>query len=131
MSAYELHSVREDLVEWSQPLIIDQINRFYFHRLAHDTTEARELAIQHYRVWRHVLREDMEEATRLRAGLAARAARSNLYASALDEADRAVLDELMDVVVCRFRRTPQVARSYGVTLLDTATSLARTRVALA
>ena len=131
MSAYEFQSVRDELVEWSQPLIIDQINRFYFHWLAHDTTEARELAIQHYRVWRHVLRDDMEEATRLRSALEARAARANLRSATLDEADRAVLDELMDVVVCRFRRTPQVARSYGVTLLDTATSLARTRIALA
>ena len=40
-------------------------------------------------------------------------------------------DELMDVVVSRFRRTPQIARSYGMTLLDTAANIATTRQARA
>lgn len=131
MSEYGLQTVRDELIEWSQPLIIDQINRFYFRRLFHDAPEARELAIQHYRIWRHVLRDEMQDATRLRGTLNARAALANLPSAALDEVDRAVLDELMDVVVSRFRRTPLVARSYGMTLLDTATSLARTRAAAA
>ncbi len=131
MSESGLQAVRDELIEWSQPLIIDQINRFYFRRLFHNAPEARELAIHHYRVWRHILREEMDEATRLRTKLNARAAEVGLAPGALDDVDRAVLDELMDVVVSRFRRTPQVARSYGVTLLDTATSLARARLAAA
>lgn len=131
MSEYGLQAVRDELIEWSQPLIIDQINRFYFRHLFHDAPEARELAIQHYRVWRHILRDEMQDAIRLRVSLAKRAAAANLSPSALDEADRAVLSELMDVIVSRFRRTPQIARSYGVTLLDTATSLARARLSAA
>lgn len=131
MSEYALPSIRDELIEWSQPLIIDQINRIYFHRLSHDAQEARTLALQHYRVWRHVLRNEMAEATDKRAALNARVVAANLPIHLLDEIDRAILDELMDVVVCRFRRTPQIARSYGVTLLDTATSLARARLAFA
>ena len=127
MSEYVLQSIRDDLLEWSQPLIVDQINQFYFQRLAKSADEARKLAIEHYRVWRLVLRDEMQAATALRAHLVSTAAAAGIQASVLDEVDRAVLDELMDVVVSRFRRTPYIARSYGLTLLDTATNLARAR----
>lgn len=127
MSAYVSPSVRDELIEWSQPLIIDQINRFYFRRLINRSAVARELAIQHYRIWRHVMRDEMPEAISLRHQLAVNSDAEGLPSTLMDEVDRAVLDELMDVVVSRFRRTPQIARSYGITLLDTATSLARAR----
>ncbi len=130
MSEYALQSIRSELIEWSQPLIVDQINHFYFYRLTHTISVARDLSIQHYRVWRHVLRDEMQQATDLRAGLVETAERAGMTSAMLDEVDRAVLDELMDVVVCRFRRTPNIARSYGLTLLDTATSMARARHAV-
>ncbi len=127
MSEYALQSIRAELIEWSQPLIVDQINHFYFRRLTHAVTVARDLSIQHYRVWRHVLRDEMQLAADLRANLTEIAERAGVTGAMLDEVDRAVLDELMDVVVSRFRRTPNIARSYGLTLLDTATNMARAR----
>ena len=122
-----MQSCRDELIEWSQPLIIDQINRFYFGNLHRNAAAARELAIQHYRVWRLILRDEIQDAADLRENLVAAALATGLRPALLDEVDRAVLDELMDVVVSRFRRTPNIARSYGMTLLDTATSLARAR----
>ena len=127
MSEIASISFRDELIGWSQPLIVDQINHFYFDRLAGRSRLACELAIQHYRIWRCVLRDDLDAAAELRGVLSDNARAEGLPASLLDEADRAVLDELMDVIVSRFRRTPYIARSYGMTLLDTAANLARAR----
>lgn len=127
MNAPATLTIRDELIEWSQPLIVDQINHFYFRRLTQKASVARELAIEHYRVWRHVLRNELQDAANLREQLGAHAAEMGIPSQMLDEVDRAVLDELMDVVVSRFRRTPYIARSYGMTLLDTATNLARAR----
>ena len=127
MSEHLFQSIRDELTEWSQPLIVDQINHFYFTRLSRQPALARELAIEHYRVWRLVLRDQPDAAREMRAHLADTAASAGIEPGVLDDVDRAVLDELMDVVVSRFRRTPYIARSYGITLLDTATSLAQAR----
>jgi hypothetical protein len=124
-------NARDELLEWSQPLIIDQINQAYFGRFQQVPGIARELAIEHYRIWRHVLRGELQAAAQLRRHLIGNALSAGIQVAVLDEIDRAVLDELMDVVVSRFRRTPHIARSYGMTLLDTATNLARTRQAAA
>lgn len=131
MRQHAVPTIRDELLEWSQPLIADQINHFYFRSLRQKAAAARELAIEHYRVWKHVLRNELQEASDLRSHLGAQAASLGIPAQMLDEIDRAVLDELMDVVVSRFRRTPQIARSYGMTLLDTAANIATTRQARA
>ena len=102
MSQHATPTIRDELIEWSQPLIVDQINYFYFHSLRQRASAARELAIEHYRVWRHVLRNEMQEASDLRSHLGTHAASLGIPAQMLDDVDRAVLDELMDVVVSRF-----------------------------
>lgn len=127
MSEYKDASVRDDLVSWAHPLIVDEINDCYFRRLRADPAIARELAIQHYRVWRQVLSDNLDGAAQLRTQLIDYAQANSVAAAVLDAVDRAVLDELMDVVIRRFQRTPYLARSYGMSLLDAATGLARTR----
>lgn len=120
---------RNDLIGWAQPLIIDQINDFYFTRLHGRWNEARDLAISHFRIWRHVLHGDVDAAGQDRIILERCLVLAQLDPLLVDEADRMIFDELMDVIVTRFQRTPSLARGYGMTLLDTATSLARSRSA--
>lgn len=125
----DILAFRNDLIGWAQPLIIDQINNFYFTSLRGRWEEARELAISHYRIWRHVLHGDIDAAAQDRIVLQRFLMAAQLDPQMAEEADRLVFDELMDVIVTRFQRTPSLARGYGMTLLDTATSLARSRPA--
>ncbi len=118
-----------DLQLWAQPLVMDQITHYYFDRLRGRYELARELSVIHYRMWRHLLNGDGDAATQARLAHEGALLASGLDLRMAEEADRQVLDELMDVVVTRFQRTPSLARGYGQTLLDTAARLARTQTA--
>jgi len=64
-----------------------------------------------------------------REGLRALASAAGLDEDHLLEADREVLLEVLQCVLTRFQRSPQVAYGYTMTLVDAASSLAVDRAA--
>lgn len=129
-SAVVGHSSR-DLLEWGAPLIIDRINEYYFARLRSHPDVARPLAQYHYRMWKFLLDGHPDEAATLRRELVNLARLAGCEDSELDDADRMVLVELMQVVMARFNRSPDVACDYSLTLVDAASGLAHARLVAA
>lgn len=123
------HNLQAEMAGWSQPLIIDQINHHYFALMRGKWELARELALIHYRVWRHVMNSDGDGAAQERHKLEAALQAAGLDAAAADAADRLVIDELMDVIVRRFQRSPALSRAYGMSLLNSAQLLTQARLA--
>lgn len=121
--------LQHDLSEWCHPLVNDQINYFYQRQLDTSPEKAREIASLHFQMWRHVLRREEREAQTLRRVLLARTTAAGALPTLIDKADESVMNELMDVILNRFRRTPSIAKIYSRSLLDSATALVRARQA--
>ncbi|MDH7796812.1 MULTISPECIES: hypothetical protein [unclassified Beijerinckia] len=131
MQPAEIGHTSRDLLEWGGPLIIDRINEHYFRLLRSRPDVARPLAQYHYRMWKFLLDGHPDEAASLRRELVNLARLAGCADSDLDDADRMVLVELMQVVMMRFNRSPNMACDYSLTLVDAASGLAHARLAVA
>ena len=119
----------KDLAEWTAPVVIDVISGAYGARLAERPQHARAISQAHFRLWRHLLAGECDLALAARAGLRALAQDAGLEDEALLEADREVLLEVMQCVLTRFQRSPQIACGYTLALVDAASTLAQERAA--
>ncbi|MBN9084764.1 MAG: hypothetical protein BGP04_26125 [Rhizobiales bacterium 62-17] len=131
MQSAEVGHASRDLLEWGAPLIIDRINEHYFTLLRAHPDVARPLAQYHYRMWKFLLDGHADEAASLRRELVNLARLAGCAESDLDDVDRLVLVELMQVVMARFNRSPTVACDYSLTLVDAASGLAHARLVAA
>ena len=114
----------KDLAEWTAPVVIDVISGAYGRRLAERPHYARPISLAHFRIWRHLLAGECEAAMAQREGQRALALEAGLDEQDLLEADREVLLEVLQCVLTRFQRSPQIACGYTLTLVDAASSLA-------
>jgi hypothetical protein len=131
MQAADLGHSRRDLLEWGSPIIIDRINAHYFALLRPYPDIARPLAQHHYRMWKYLLDGHVDEAAQLRRELVKLIRLAGLTEGDLDDADRTVLVELMQVVMARFNRSPHTACDYSLTLVDAASGLTHARLSAA
>jgi hypothetical protein len=122
-----------DLAEWTAPVIADRIGGFYASLLQSrhlkDEDQATKLNRRHCRMWNCLLRGQHAEARACRRELLRLTASIEIEASFVDQIDRAVIDELLDVIIGRFGRSRDTAHAYGMTLVAAAASLAEARVA--
>jgi hypothetical protein len=124
MRSHEFIVARRELADWSQPIVVDFLYDLYASRLGAGHHSLRVLSLSQGRMWRFVLLGENEKMAAARKEVVGLARLAGLKKIVVDEVDQAVLLELMDVIVCRFLRTPALARSYSRIVLSAATSLA-------
>ncbi len=124
MRSESANGTREDLADWSQPVIVDYLHELYVNRIGEGHTSLRVLTLSHGRLWRFVILGDETRLLAARREIVGIARLAGLKASALDEIDQLMLTELMDVIVTRFLRTPAMARSYSQVVLGAASRVA-------
>lgn len=122
-------SRKSDLAEWTSPVVIDVISGAYGRHLTQRPEFARPLSQAHFKIWRHLLSGRIEEAMESRERLNEIALEAGIDDEAVLEADREVLLEVLQCVLTRFQRSPNVACDYTMTLMDAASSLAAARAA--
>jgi hypothetical protein len=122
---------RQDILDWSGPLVSDRIADAYELCLGGDRFLCQPMSRQHARVWRMIISADKRRAADARRDLLALARASRLGAEAIDAIDRLVLDELIDVIAARFQRSPAATRRYSRLLIEAAATLTETRLAAA
>ena len=126
-------SFQSDLADWSAPIIADRIGEYYAMVLEADGVgreeEGLKVARRHCRMWMCLLRGRELEARACRRDLLNMGRAFGLTPERIDAMDRAVLDELMDIVIGRFGRSRGVAHAYSMKLVEAATSLAEVRLA--
>jgi hypothetical protein len=125
----DLSAARRDLAEWSAPLIADRVSEFYMVCFDGDWQRVRPMTLQHCRLWRNLLLQEGNGAQNARRELVRLGRLAGLESQTLDRIDEVVLDELADVVVARFHRSPATTREYSRSLIRAASSLAEARLA--
>ena len=81
------------------------------------------LADLHWRAWRCALSNLPHGAAASRRDLAIMTRGAGLNADLIAEADEAVIDEIAEVIIARFRRSPALAKDYTKALVLTAAGL--------
>jgi len=110
------------LLEWSGPVIFDRLCMAYAKRIRnHDN--ARRLAKQHCRVWRALLEGDAGGFESERGILARDLGKAGLTLDDLADADNQTMNELVEIVIARFRRSPRTSQGYHLALLQLAMQL--------
>ncbi len=128
MRSNDMTHIRRDLAEWGEPIVADQLIGFYASVLKGQQNIAQPLAFNHRRLWRHLFSGHAQEAQNIRLELQRLGKLCGIRAAMIDDIDHQVIDELMNVIMARFHRSPSVARDYSLTLINIAESLAETRL---
>ncbi|HMN70711.1 MAG TPA: hypothetical protein PKA55_02455 [Rhodoblastus sp.] len=81
------------------------------------------MADLHWRAWRCALSNLQHGAAASRRDLAVLARSAGLPAETIEGGDEAVIDEIAEVIVARFRRSPALAKDYTKALVLTAAGL--------
>jgi len=110
------------LLEWSGPVIFDRLRLAYARRIA-DGEWASRLAKLHCRVWRALLMGDLDSFEAQRNELVAQLKLVGLSLDCVAEADNQTMAELVEIVVARFRRSPQTSQAYHLALMQLAGTL--------
>jgi len=131
MRAGELTGTRQELADWSHPVIVDFMYELYAARIGAGHQSLRALALSHARLWRFLILADHDRLPSARRETLSIARLAGLRPNMLDEVDQAMLAELMDVVVSRFLRSPAMARTYSQIVLGVASRLAALSPAVA
>jgi len=116
------------LKQWSEPVIYDRLIAAY-RKLISDHELARHLTCLHARVWRALIRGEMDEFADMRETLVAGLEPCELTLNHLAEVDGEIMIELLDVVMARYNRSDRTARAYHLALMELAGRLRPMRLA--
>jgi hypothetical protein len=116
------------LLEWSEPVIFDRLVDAYRARLGPGSSPWG-LARMHARTWRALISGDMPKYEALRWDLTQALDEAHLNIDDVADADAAILNELLDVVMTRYQRSMRTAKGYHLALIALARRLAPLRAA--
>ena len=110
---------------WAEPIIIDRAVEIYAGLVDEAGTVA--LARKHCRLWRVVLFDQpaavspvMEELRRAASGL-------GLHDALVDEVNDVILEELVDIVMTRYRSSRNSAKTFSMVLMSATSCLGGVR----
>ena len=104
------------LRDWSEPIIFDRLLENYRRRLGVGA-QAWTLARLHARTWRAAIQGDMQGFEAGRWDLTDALNEHRLDNDDVADADAEIIVELLDVVMARFQRSSNTARSYHLALI--------------
>ncbi len=110
------------LLEWSGPIIYDRLRLAYANHVP-DVLSGARLARLHAKVWRALLAGDLAGFESLRAELVMHLSQVGLTLDHLAHADGETMNELVEIVIARFRRSPRLSQGYHLALLRLASYL--------
>ena len=111
-----------EILLWAEPLARDRLSVFW-GAAARESAAGKALADLHWRAWRCALSNLPHGAVASRRDLAVLARGAGLQTDIVEDADEAVIDEIAEVIIARFRRSPALAKDYTKALVLTAAGL--------
>ncbi len=127
----DTNDIRQDILDWSDPLVGDRLSEAYDICFGGNMELCRPMTRQHSRVWRMIIGGDKRRAADARRDLLRLARACRLSVEALDSIDRLVLDELVDVIAARFQGSPANTRLYNRLMVEASATLVETRLTAA
>jgi hypothetical protein len=104
------------LQEWSEPIIFDRLLEAYRRRLGVGAP-AWTMARLHAKAWKAAISGDMDGFETVRSKLADALREHRVVAGDLADADAEIILELLEIVMARFQRSTNTARSYHLALI--------------
>ena len=123
-----LTDARRDLWLWAEPIVADCATRCYERRLT-NVFGVRALSRKHGRLWGAVIRDQASALPLLSDDLRAAAGLFGFAPDFLDATNEIVLEELMDIVLSRYRGSRSATKTYSLVLMSAASCLSTLRVA--
>lgn len=111
-----------DILLWAEPLARDRLTAFW-SAAARESGTGKTLADLHWRVWRCALSNLQHGASASRRDLGVLVRGAGLQAELIGDGDEVVIDEIAEVIIARFRRSPILAKDYTKALVLTAAGL--------
>ncbi len=119
MSIADDEEPRQDsLLDWSAPIISDVLLEFYHARFPRNATASAALAKAHFEVWVALLLPQSDRLPMRRALLLEIMDIMHVDSAAAALGDAKVAEELLDIVMRRFRRMPTEARDHHWSLIS-------------
>jgi hypothetical protein len=118
------HKSPDDLSSWSEAAVCDRLFGLYCGVLA-DTARARQATRIHWSCWRAYLGALPAQGRAARQALTRILKEARLDPQLIERGDAAVVDELTDLVLHKYRRSPEQAKAYITRLVAAATQMTR------
>jgi hypothetical protein len=121
---------RQEMALWCFPIISDLVRERYVAAIGSFRVSVSNLAYSHSQLWQALVLDDPSAAGAAQQALNANLRRLGLPLHLVEDIDEEILDDLMDVVIQRFHRSPSKASACAHLLLHIAKNLAYTPEAL-
>ncbi len=125
-SSSERSAPPSDLAVWSEAAVCDRLIAHY-DQVFTEAARASQAARLHWACWRCSINGLTLQGRASRQALARLLAESRLDARMIEAGDEAVIDEISDLVLQKFRRAPQQAKHYVKCLIAAAEQVALLR----
>ena len=126
LSWHDDFDVRRELMNLAEPVIADRIIEGY-RDYELESERLRFLAAQHRRLWRAILLEHRGIMTTLYAELHDDLAAAGMAADIADQIDQGVFEELVEIVLRRYRSSSDKAKQCSMILIGAASFIGASR----
>ena len=117
---------QSDLTFWCEAAVRDRLTAFYHIEMC-DSAKASQASRLHWSIWRSYLNDLSLQARASRQALTNLLVDFGLNKKVINAGDEIVIDEITDLILQRFRRTPFRAKTYAKCLLVAATRMGQSR----
>ena len=123
-----LVDARREMWLWAEPIIVDRALEAYDVGLS-NRVASNIMARKHCRMWRAVIQDQPRDVQGASEELQQTGAKFGVEAQVIDDVNAAVLEELVDVVLCRYRSSRSAARTFSMVLMSATSCLGALRAA--
>ena len=122
----DLDDARRTMWLWAEPIIIDRAVEVYARLVDEAGTVA--MARRHCRLWRSVLFEPPSAVSPVMVELRRAASSLSLGETLVDEVDDVIVEELVDIVMSRYRSSRTAIKTFSMVLMSATSRLGSMRV---
>ena len=123
-----LTEARRDMWLWAEPIIADCAAEWYA-RTSPDGLAASVMARKHCRLWRSVIHDQPASIPEISEDLRRAGQKFGLRPNFIEQVNAAVLEELVDVVLRRFRASRTATRTFSLVLMSATSCFGTARAA--
>ncbi len=126
--AIQLSGARSDLWVWAEPIVVDRASDWYGQWI-NEPAGIWALARKHCRLWRMVIQDEPERVPAVSDDLRRAVVGYGFDSGAVNEVNEIILEELFDIVLCRYRASRATTKTYSLVLMSATSCLSAMRAA--
>lgn len=124
----EMVEVRRDMWVWAEPVITDCAAEYYDKALP-NRLASNILAKKHCRLWQAVIYDQPDAVPELKDDLRRTSEKFGLKGTLQHEVNTILFEELIDIVLSRFRTSRRTTKAFSLVLMSATSTLGAARIA--